>query len=153
MGRGSGAGGAAGGRGRAGSAAWSTPAAFGASAYAAAEAAATKWPEREGLQTSADGSGARPTGSYRPAIFGSNKVFIDHAHAMARTKGYAGSLDDFKGDLLKAQAAGKISLARADLVEAMHETSVERSAIYRTRNTGDGQASHHFIVLKRRPGA
>jgi hypothetical protein len=151
MGSRSGSGGAAGGRARLGGA-WSTAEGFARGAYDAAEAAATKWPDREGYQANADGSGATPSGSYRPALFGSNKVFIDHAHAMARTQGYKGSLDDFKGELLVAQRAGHISLARADLVEAMHPLSVERSAIYRLKS-GDGQAAHHFIVLKRTPRA
>jgi hypothetical protein len=163
LGRGSGAGGGAGGRSRVSAvagAAWSTPEKFAASAYDAAEAAARKWPERNGgrMETESSGAGKQPSGPYRPAVFGDRKVFIDHAHAMAATRGYKGSLDDFKAELVAASRAGRITLARADLVEAMHPMSVARSEVFPLGGGGGGRFDDrrprvHFIVLEGRTRA
>lgn len=62
-----------------------------------------------------------------PWTEGADKVYIVDAFNAAKAKGYPGSLDDFKGELIKAHRAGNVTLTGADLVEAMDPQKVRDS--------------------------
>lgn len=57
----------------------------------------------------------------------SDKVFISDAYETAKSKGYEGTLDDFKAELIKAHRANELDLVGADLVEAMPKEKVAAS--------------------------
>ncbi len=71
--------------------------------------------------------------------FGENKVFISHVWKALQSEG--GSREAFDQQLLEANRARRLSLSRADLVEAMNPADVSESEV---RSYG---ASFHFIVI------
>jgi hypothetical protein len=74
--------------------------------------------------------------------FGSNKVFISHVLRQLAAEGYAvGDAEAVKARLVAAHRAGLLSLARADLVEAMAPGDVDAS------ETRHGSATFHFVRL------
>lgn len=72
--------------------------------------------------------------------FGERKVFISDLHEATKHE-HGMSLEKFKEELHVLRKAGKIELARADLVGAMNSEKVERS-----QSSGHGEA--HFVVRK-----
>jgi hypothetical protein len=79
--------------------------------------------------------------------FGEDKVFIGDAYDEARKRGYRGALDDFKRELVAEHFAGRLKLARADLVGAMDPATVMRSEVPKT---GLGQGSDFHFIRRRR---
>ena len=80
--------------------------------------------------------------------FGSRKVFISSIwRVLVDTGRTALALDGFKVQLLAAQRAGQLSLARADLVAAMPKDSVIASEI-----ECDGATWHFAIDPQARDG-
>jgi hypothetical protein len=74
--------------------------------------------------------------------FGDNKVFISRLfETLAKERAIATDLNAFKRRLLTAHFAGRLSLSRADLVEAMAPEDVEQS------ETQDGPSTFHFVRL------
>jgi hypothetical protein len=72
--------------------------------------------------------------------FGDDKVFISHLHRVAaRTP--TTTLDEFKNELVRLHTRGLITLARADLVEAMNPADVAES------ETRYLSATFHFVRL------
>lgn len=137
MGRGSGAGGGGGGRGRAAGGDWSRSG-FGSSALAAAKAAAAAHPDQPVERA---GEALRSWATY-----GRDKVFIEKAWQFALDRGYKGSLATFKREALAAHLRGDLTLVRADLVEAMHPSTMRNSEI---EDRGQYGTSHyHFIKLR-----
>lgn len=68
--------------------------------------------------------------------FGSRKVFIFFIwNALVHAGCTALTLDDFKRQLIAAQRAGEVSLARADLVAAMPRDAVAASEIVHNGTT------------------
>jgi len=75
------------------------------------------------------------------AMFGPRKVFISAVwDALSPTAAKGLDLPGFKRRLLDARRAGRISLARADLVAAMDPDLVRQS------ETHDDGAEFHFVV-------
>jgi hypothetical protein len=73
--------------------------------------------------------------------FGNRKVFVSAIWNAFTLRGYAGlSLDDFKSQLIAAQRAQLLSLARADLVAAMPGAAVAASEIMHNGTT------YHFVI-------
>lgn len=70
-------------------------------------------------------------------MFGSNKVFISRLAVFCG----ASDLEAFKAHLVALQAARKVQLARADLVEAMDSDDVADSEI---KHLG---TSYHFLRI------
>ena len=70
--------------------------------------------------------------------FGDDKAFV---HAVHEHGGFNMPLGQFKDRLLQLHKARKLTLSRADLVEAMLPTSVSKSEIT------NGNASYHFVRL------
>lgn len=73
-----------------------------------------------------------------PGMFGSDRVFIRH---LWERMGDGISLEDFKARLLEANRSRLLSLARADLVEAMRQEDVRPSEI------ANGPARFHFVAI------
>lgn len=81
----------------------------------------------------------------RAARFGDRKAFISSVYENMDPKFRGDSLDDFKDKLFQAHKKGDISLARADLVQAMDPGLVTPSRLDK-----DG-ATFHFINVKPAP--
>lgn len=62
-------------------------------------------------------------------MVGKGKVFVAAAFDEARAAGYGGDLDEFKAGVWDGKIKGELSVARADLVEAMDPELVRRSEI------------------------
>ena len=76
-----------------------------------------------------------------PGRFGRRKVFIDVVHKhIQRAKLWRGTLTAFKAKLVAAHRAGRLELARADLVGAMPWKHVRASL-----TTWDG-VEYHFVM-------
>jgi hypothetical protein len=114
-------------------------------------AAARSVPDFQGLMEPYPG---HPGGAVVGGVVGGNKVFIGHAYdAAAGRPAFVGmSLGQFKDLLVDLNRKGLVRLTRADLVEAFHPASVERSATFALgSNTVPAgrlaSANFHFIRI------
>lgn len=150
MGRNSGSGGGAGGRSRAAatSAAFASgsDAEFSASALDVANSIFERDAGRAAAAVRAESARTSAGVSESIGVFGTNKVFIAAAFDEATRRGFRGTLDDFKRQLVSAHRAGRLNLSRADLVEAMNPKMVRRSEIDK-EGLGDG-STFHFIRVR-----
>lgn len=88
------------------------------------------------------GAEACPTG-----WFGDNKIFISHVWRRLQSQPAFVTMDSqkFKQRIVEANTLGLLTLARADLVQAMDPVDVDESA------TTAQHAIFHFIVVDRKP--
>lgn len=78
--------------------------------------------------------------------YGARKVFISAVYrTLARQGRWDSSLDAFKQALVRANRAGLVELARADLVGAMPSATVKASETHDDAAGGRG-AEYHFVV-------
>lgn len=69
--------------------------------------------------------------------FGDNKVFINHVYREMAKKYPGLTLPEFKDRLLEANAAGLLTLSRADLVQVMNQEDVEESQTFHPSGRGE----------------